>query len=515
MSGEEYGRVEIIVSHCTIAEKPYFACVKSACQGRIPFNHTEVVPRSMSVAVSHRMPVIAGVLAVLALAVSTSFAQPYIELGQADSIAIDQPRIAVEVYEPPDNSFGPYVGNTWALDTGAQGLLAAMIAYDEMAAEGYTTVAQYEETGVGGTSMLDLSAEYNFRFAGTAGTPIYEIPNVTLLSSDSLYLGSFGGVAGMPVMVNRVTSLDIQAMGDKFRAGDFFPYIEVAFDSTVPASGGHRYSVPLTLVDFPPIGQQNPSDPLPTYEPIPAVDVVIGHGDTSLSRSFIVDTGAQMSAISTTVAFALGLDTDGDGNFQNEKISDVTFGGIGPPVTAPVLAVDQLRLPTAEGPEIVLSGLELAVIDIDPAIHGLFGMNLLMSGWGDIMEYILGLKPDFDDGYFRQVHFDFTDAGNMAGTMLLDLNAEFDVLTTIAGDTNFDGDVDDGDLNILLTNFGQSGMDWSSGDFNGDLTVNDSDLNLLLTSFGSTPTAPGVPEPATMTLLMLGSLAVIRRRRCR
>ena len=80
-----------------------------------------------------------------------------------------------------------------------------------------------------------------------------------------------------------------------------------------------------------------------------------------------------------------------------------------------------------------------------------------------------------------------------------------------AGDANADGDVDDSDLSILLSNFGDPGV-WSAGEFNADGNIDDSDLSLLLSNFGSV-TATTVPEPATLTLLGLGALALIRRRR--
>ena len=79
------------------------------------------------------------------------------------------------------------------------------------------------------------------------------------------------------------------------------------------------------------------------------------------------------------------------------------------------------------------------------------------------------------------------------------------------GDFDLDGDVDTTDLTILATNFGL-GTTWAEGNANCDTVINTTDLTILATNFGFVA-AGAVPEPATMSLLALGSLAMLRRRR--
>jgi len=99
-------------------------------------------------------------------------------------------------------------------------------------------------------------------------------------------------------------------------------------------------------------------------------------------------------------------------------------------------------------------------------------------------------------------------SGNIRGTI-------YEVMFTglTAGDANGDHRASLGDLCIMAGNWNQSGKSWADADFNGDGTVSIGDLCMLAGNWGwELPGGAAVPGPATLSLLTLGGLAVVRRR---
>ena len=91
-------------------------------------------------------------------------------------------------------------------------------------------------------------------------------------------------------------------------------------------------------------------------------------------------------------------------------------------------------------------------------------------------------------------------------------------VVSVEGDANGDGDVDDLDLALFEAQFGLKGVGHSA-DVDGDNDVDLDDFVMIRGNFSAPePAAPdfsSTPEPATMSLLAIGGLLVLRRRRRR
>jgi fibronectin-binding autotransporter adhesin len=127
---------------------------------------------------------------------------------------------------------------------------------------------------------------------------------------------------------------------------------------------------------------------------------------------------------------------------------------------------------------------------------------------------------------------DYADAGNPAGLS----SGQIEIAYTLLGDANLDYKVNGADFTLMAANFNDSVTNgWDKGDFNYSNTVNGDDFVLLADNFNqfasqSDVTAAdlvaldnfaaangisltSVPEPASIGMLAVGGVCVLRRRR--
>ena len=112
--------------------------------------------------------------------------------------------------------------------------------------------------------------------------------------------------------------------------------------------------------------------------------------------------------------------------------------------------------------------------------------------------------------------------GNQVGLAVLYENSDSDtdldqvrVMATYKGDTNGDGSVGPADLTALKLSWLATGATWQDGDSNYDGSVGPADLTDMKLNWLEAIPAPGggIPEPTSVALLGLGSMALLRRRR--
>jgi len=122
-----------------------------------------------------------------------------------------------------------------------------------------------------------------------------------------------------------------------------------------------------------------------------------------------------------------------------------------------------------------------------------------------------------------QINSSIVDPNKAVGYFDDTLADNIRIVLTWKGDIDCDRDVDLDDLTIMGTFYNASGpMRWYHGDVDGDGDVDLDDLTLLGTFYNATPSVPGtpagappIPEPAAISLLGLGAVALLVRRRQR
>ena len=97
-------------------------------------------------------------------------------------------------------------------------------------------------------------------------------------------------------------------------------------------------------------------------------------------------------------------------------------------------------------------------------------------------------------------------------TKKLLMDEETGAVGTAMGDLNLDGLVNAVDLAMMGAYFATSGG-WGQGNLNDDGLVNATDLAMLAQNFGFIAPALAVPEPVSLSLLSIGAVALLRRKR--
>jgi hypothetical protein len=325
------------------------------------------------------------------------------------------------------------------LDTGASGVVLSSETAQQLAVRAAKTPAgqdvTFEDVGVGGVEKFGVSepllialAPYpdtNAEDPANYGKPLGPIRAQIRPEGGILAMLAPGlDVAGMPVMVKQVVVLDPTPLAkfDKIHTRVLTPG-----DKSIPNTTRH---VPLTYVSFAKFVHVKPAgaealgptlvpNPMIGPDPFAAGDrhkpITIRHKGKTATGTFLLDTGAATSMMSTRMAQQLGIklvNGKPQGVAKNEQF-ELSVGGLGGMKSSGGLYADRLELPTTEGPPLAYVHAPLLIADISIpteggktfTLDGVLGMNYFVAS----AEVSGGLIPDIGkivDGPFRWVVID-------------------------------------------------------------------------------------------------------------
>lgn len=245
-------------------------------------------------------------------------------------------------------------------------------------------------------SGLELSADYDL----SGGV---EVPGV------QVFVGTYDGsaqlpnIAGTPIHHGKLapehsgSAARVDMQGYSLDLGELFaddPFLGPLLEDIVyyvpdltfvepgyrltPVVGEMTDAIRISLSMFGPDNHPNPGDEL-TIAPNPVQEhVFVSDAGNELSdRTFLFDTGATVSVITTETAVALGIDLD-----SPETTIDVV-GAAGSPVTVPGFTIDVLEIPYdsdfdgIDDSTLRYTDVPVFVIDFSEGLDGILGMNLL------------------------------------------------------------------------------------------------------------------------------------------
>lgn len=239
----------------------------------------------------------------------------------------------------------------------ADGMHAASLSFDEFGFPSFNLNFGPTSASTGGIQA----------FVGTpTGSP--DLPTIT---GTPLLARSPDHPAGLAALV------DMQ--GYKLDFSDLSPGLTLAMPdvsfvsptTTLSAATDGTTSDPLTI-PLTPYGSDNFASPGDAITEAPNQTIQgVGVIDASASltnQNFLVDTGAQLSVISTAEAQSLGLDLE-------HPETSITVQGVAGQVDVPGYTLKELDLPTSKGGTIHLTNIPIYVLDVAPGIDGILGMN--------------------------------------------------------------------------------------------------------------------------------------------
>jgi len=455
------------------------------------------------------------------------------------------------------------------LDTGASGLVISYLNaegydYEPIVGWGWERVPSlgldgdpagefigtFTETGVGGPEVGNVTRNFGVKVLNGPMGGSSDPADFVDYGQHSLWVRQAAGPGEiaeteMLVMVDPINIAGMPVISQRVMVMDPTPLVELGRMETHLLPQGAP-GIPETNVTFDLYlanltGAAPPGEVLPSYSDNPLIPNVTikhtGNGNTTsiAGNNWLVDTLSGSTFISFAKAQTLGLIDPSYADLEEYLPNHIAagglvgeVGGIGGTKTAPILRLDEIRIPDKQGNfDVVWQNIDIMVIDIPvPApgggeipLDGVMGLNLLVPAVTVDPDDPLSAFDDISPGYFDAIVFDATDGDNVE----LRLYCELVDALAMLGDLNGDGLINAQDINpfiLAMTDLAAWQATYPSldiltvGDCDDDGLFNAQDINPFVAIMTSGMTGGGpVPEPCTLGLFAVGALLLLRRRR--
>ena len=425
---------------------------------------------------------------------------------------------------------------TGAMYTDTAGDFAIPVVLDTGASGMVLSDSHATNKGLFGSGLLGLNIPKtgeNYLDFGIAGEEVFDVSRSTKLLLAPINFGLVGSrdiasfsdrgeykfqikqkdttISGLPIPIDVLGSpvlnqhvLHVQPNNIAYTGQ--IPYIQFMNTHLLDALPGDIrdedvYRVPVDYRNF---VEGDPAVTVADNPVVPGVRIRDARGgETTSPHTMLFDSGGQITIITEQFAEEAGID------LVNERpIRHVGVVGAGTgQVQIPGYEIDELIIPLTGSDELIFEKVTIFVSPLPGGLDGTLGMPL----FGPSLTQVGPTGPvDEIEGLFSN--------------WFLDAFAEELVLVpiektkrTLPGDLDGSGAVDSIDLAIILNAWTRTVPPADPrADSTGDRLVNAFDLALVLNNWARTtaPSAAALPEPATMSVLLVGlSLASARRPR--
>jgi hypothetical protein len=198
----------------------------------------------------------------------------------------------------------------------------------------------------------------------------------------------------------------------------------VSPSSTIAQATGTTAPVKIPLSFYGTDNHTNPNmDVTSSVNPMDKNVRLTDNGVTLTNQSFLLDTGSQLTVISTAEANALHLDLA-----HPQTTLDVQ--GVGGTVTVPGFTLSSLCVPTTTG-TLKFTNVPVYVLDVAPDISGLLGMNLFNLGASMLYNPYGTGGPSLTVTFYTDPNMD--SGGGLGGLFMLHSNPVVSLISGLSG----------------------------------------------------------------------------------